>query len=101
MKLSSYASVLRITYEGLKKFDFFTDFDRESIESLGKAYSKTIDDIIADPPNGIQAENEVPQTNISMIYICRLVVATHAINYYRWSCCMLFLETQCFHDRNP
>ena len=82
MKLSSYASVLRITYEGLKKFDSFTDFDRESIESLGKAYSKTIDDIIADPPNGIQAENEVPQTNISTIYIRRLVVATHAINYH-------------------
>ena len=83
MKLSSYASVLCITYEGLKKFDSFTDFDRESIESLGKSYSKTIDDIIADPPNGIQAENEVPRTNISTIYIRRLVVATHAVNYYR------------------
>ena len=57
MKLSSYASVLHITYEGLINFDSFTDFDRESIESLGKACSKTIDTIIADPLNGIHVDN--------------------------------------------
>ena len=57
MKLLSDDSVRRITYDGLTKFDAFTYFDRESIESLGKACSKTIDTIIAYPLNGIHADN--------------------------------------------
>ena len=40
MKLSSNASVLRITYEGITNFQSFMDFDRDSIESLSKACSK-------------------------------------------------------------
>ena len=52
-KLSSDASVLHITYEGLANFDSFKDSDSEIIESLGKACSNTIDAIIADPLNGI------------------------------------------------
>ena len=44
--------------------------------------SNTIDAIIYDPLNGIQADNEVPGTNISTISIHRLVVANHAVKYY-------------------
>ena len=32
MKLSSDASVLSITYEGLKNFQYFMDFNHDSIE---------------------------------------------------------------------
>ena len=83
MKLLSDVSVLHIIYEGITNFDSFTDFDRESIESLGNACIKTIDVIIADPLNGIQGENEVSGTTISTISIRRLVVATHAFKYNR------------------
>ena len=69
MKLPSDASVIRITYKGLTHLDSFIDFDCESIELLGKACSKTIDAIISNPLNGIQAENEFPGTNISTISI--------------------------------
>ena len=82
MKLSSDASVLRITHEGLTNFESFMDFDRDSIESLSKACSKSIDAIQADQANGIAAENAVPGTNISTISIRRLVVAAQAVKYY-------------------
>ena len=80
--LPSDASVLRITYKGLTNFDSFTDFYRENIQSLRKACGKTIDAITSGPLNDIKADNEVPKTNISTISIRRLVVATHAVNYY-------------------
>ena len=79
MKLSSDASILRITYEGLTKFQSFMEFDCDNIESLSKACSKDIDMIVADVPNEISAENAVPGTNISTISILRLVVATNAV----------------------
>ena len=53
MKLSSNASLLRITHEGLKNFQSFIDFDRDSIKSLSKYCSKNIDTIVTDVPNGI------------------------------------------------
>ena len=74
MKLSSNASVLRITYEGITNFQSFMDFDRDSIESLSKACSKNIDRIIDDVPNGIAAKNAVPGKNISTISICLLLL---------------------------
>ena len=43
MKLSSDVSVLSITYEGLTNFQSFMGFDRDSIESIYKAYIKDID----------------------------------------------------------
>ena len=58
-------------------------FNCESIESLGKECSKTIDAIISDLLNGIKAENEVLGTNITTISIPWLVVDTYAVN----DCC--------------
>ena len=37
MKLSYDASVLNITYEGLTNFQYFMEFDCDSIESLSKS----------------------------------------------------------------
>ena len=53
MKLSSDASVLRITYEDLTNFQSLMDFERDSIKSISKACNKDIDRNIADVPNGI------------------------------------------------
>ena len=82
MKLSSDASVLRITCEGLTKFQSFIDFDHNSIKSTSKACSNNIDRIVADVPNLIASENATPDTNISTISILRLVVANNAVKYY-------------------
>ena len=82
MRLSSDASVLRITYEGLTKFQSFMDFDWNSIESLSKACSKDIDGIINYVPNGIAAKNAVQGTSISTILILQLVIATNSVKYY-------------------
>ena len=53
MKLSSYAYVLRITYEGLTNLQSFMDFNHDSIKSLSKSCIKNIDRIIADVTNGV------------------------------------------------
>lgn len=58
------------------------DFDRDSIEALAKACSKSIDAIAADAALGIQAEAAVNAANISSISIRRLVIAMHAVKYY-------------------
>ena len=75
MKLSPNSPVLRINYEGLTNFQYFMNFDRDSIESLSKSCSKNIYAIKAAVQNGIAAENSVTGTNISTISICRLVIA--------------------------
>jgi hypothetical protein len=82
MKLASDAAVLRLTYEGVTDFASLLDFDRDSIEALSKACSKTIPAVAEDLANGIVAENEVPGANIGSISIRRLVVAMHAAKYY-------------------
>ena len=82
IKLASDAAVLRMTYEGVTDFMALLDFDRDSIEALAKACSKTIPAVVADPANGIMAEIEVPGANISSIAIRRLVIAMHAVKYY-------------------
>ena len=82
MRLSSDASVLRITYEGLTKFQSFMDFDWNSIESLSKACSKDIDGIINYVPNGIAAKNNVTATSTSTISIQKLFFDTNDVKYY-------------------
>ena len=52
IKRSSDESVLRITYEGLAKFQSFMDFYRDSIESLSKSCCNNIDRIFADVHKG-------------------------------------------------
>ena len=57
------------------------DFDCDSIKSLSKACSKNIDAMVSNVSNGIASKNAVPGTNIRMISIRRLVVATNNVNY--------------------
>lgn len=82
IKLASDAAVLRLTHEGVTDYASLLDFDRESIEALAKACTKTISAVAEDTANGITAEAEVPSANISSISIRRLVVAMHAVKYY-------------------
>ncbi len=82
MKLTSNAAVTRILYEGVTDFRSLLDFDRESIEALGKACARDIPATVADAANNITAENKVPGANLSSISIRRLVVAMHAAKYY-------------------
>ena len=82
MKLSVDSAVTRITYEGITDFDSLRDFDKYSIESLPKACSRTIPEIIADPANNVVGEAAVPGANISTISVHRLIVASDAARYY-------------------
>jgi hypothetical protein len=83
MKLSSDASVLRLTHEGITSLDSLTDFDAKAIKLLPKVCKDNIDAIVADVPNGIAAENAVNGANISSISVQRLIVAADAARYYQ------------------
>ena len=83
MKLSSDASVLRLTHEGITSLDSLTDFDANAIKLLPKVCKDNIDAIAADVPNGIAAEIAVNGANISSISVQRLIVAADAARYYQ------------------
>ena len=78
MKLSSDASVLRLTKEGITNFESLTDFDKKSLERLPATISKAIDAIIVDVPNNINAEPAVPGANLSSISVRRLIVGDNS-----------------------
>ena len=48
MKLSSDASVNRVTHEGITDFNSLVDFDKQSIQNLPKVCKETIAAIVAD-----------------------------------------------------
>ena len=60
MRLLSDASVLSITYEGLTNFQYFMDFNHNSIKSLLIACIKEIDSIVSDVPNWIFSTKSCP-----------------------------------------
>ena len=60
MKLSSDASVLRVTHEGITNYESLRDFDKASLLNLPKVCCQTIAAIPDDPANNITAEPEVP-----------------------------------------
>ena len=82
MKLSSDASVLRLTKEGITNFESLTDFDKKSMERLPATIKEPIDAIVADAQNNIAAENRVPGATLSSISVRRLIVAMNAAEYY-------------------
>ena len=48
MKLSSDASVLRVTHEGITSYDTLVDFDKADIKNLTRVCKGSIDAIFAD-----------------------------------------------------
>ena len=82
MKLSSDASVTRVTHEGITDFRSLIDFDKETIQNLPKVCKQGIDAIAADPANNVVAEAEIPAANVSSISVQRLIVARNAARYY-------------------
>jgi hypothetical protein len=82
MKLSSDASVLRLTYEGITNYESLLDFDKKSIQSLPSVCKESIPAINADGQAGIAEEPAVPGANISTISTRRLIVAMNAVKYY-------------------
>ena len=82
MKLSSHASVLRLTHEGITNFTSLSDFDKKSIQLLRQICKNGIAEIHEDTPNNIAAEAAVPIANISSISVSRLITAVNAAKYY-------------------
>ena len=83
MKLSSDASVLRLTHEGITSLASLTDFDDKAIKYLPKVCKDDIAEILLDADNGIDAEPRVNGANISSISVQRLIVAADAARYYQ------------------
>ena len=65
MKLSSDASVLRVTHEGITSYNTLVDFEKAVIKNLPRVCKVSIDAIPADIANTIQAEAAVPGANVS------------------------------------
>ena len=82
MKLSSDASVLRVTHEGITSYDTIVDFDKADIKNLPRVCKVSIDAIADDIANNVQAEASVPGANLSFIFIQRLIVAANTARYY-------------------
>ena len=82
MKLSSDASVLRVTHEGITSYDTLVDFDKAAIKNIPRVCQGSIDEIAADRANNAQAEAALPGANVSSISFQRLMVATNAARYY-------------------
>jgi uncharacterized protein YjaG (DUF416 family) len=82
MKLSSDASVLRLTHEGITNYDTLIDFDTKSIERLPTTCKETITAIVADEDAGVTAEPAIAGANLSSISVRHLIVAVKASKYY-------------------
>ena len=82
INLISDAYVVTITYEGITTFISLTDSDKKSIESLPTTCKEKIHAIIDNPAAGITSEPAVPGAKISLIEICRLIVAVQTAKYY-------------------
>ena len=82
MKLSSYASVLRVTHEGITLYDTLLDVDKADIKNLPRVCKVSIDVIAADMENNVQAEDTVPGSNVSSISVQRIIVSANAARYY-------------------
>ena len=77
-KLSSDASVLRVTNKGITSYNNLVDFDKESIKNLPRVCKGSIDAIAADMANNVQAETALPGANVSSISVQRLIVTANA-----------------------
>ena len=82
MKLSSDASVLRVTHEGITSYDTLVDFDKAAIKNVPRVCKGSIDVISVDMTNNLQSEAAVPGANVSSIYVQMLIVAANAARYY-------------------
>ena len=78
MKLSSDASVLRVTNKGITSYDNLVDFDKAAIKNLPRVCKGSIDAITADMANNFQAEAAVPGSNVSSISVQRLILDANA-----------------------
>ena len=78
MKLSSYASVLRVKHEGITSYNTLVDFDKSAIKKLPRVCKRSIDAIASDMANNVQAEAALPGANVSSISVQRIIVAANA-----------------------
>ena len=82
IRLSSDASVNRISSEGITTFASLPDFDRKSIQYLPGTCKVSISEIEADDLKNVEAEPAVNGENISTIYVRHLIVSVNATKFY-------------------
>jgi len=82
IKLSTDSAILCLIHEGITDFNSLLDFDRDSIEALPRACSKSIDAVAVDVANSVISEPAVYRANINSLAVRRIFVAMRAIKYY-------------------
>ena len=78
MKLSSHASVVRLTHEGITNFASLSGFDKNIIQDLSRIYKNSIPVIDACTYNDIGAESAISGANTSSILVRRLITSVNA-----------------------
>ena len=82
IKLSSDASALRVTHEGITNFASLSDFCKKSIEILPIICKNIILAIEGDATNSIVADASIPRTNISLTSASRLITSFNSAKCY-------------------
>ena len=82
IKLSSDASVLRLTHEGITNLASLSKFDKKSIQCFPKIYKNIMPAIDVDASNNIRAKDAVAGASMSSISVSRIVAALNAAKYH-------------------
>ena len=77
MKLISDASVLRLTHEGIDKFESLSDFDKKSIHHLPSTCKDSIPAIDAYTSNNVGANAFFAGESTSSISVSRLITSVN------------------------
>ena len=82
MKISSDASAVRLTHEGVTKSASLSGFDKKSIENLPSVCKNSIPAIEADASNSIAAKSYASGVKISSMSVSRLITNVNAAKHY-------------------
>ena len=82
MKLSSDASVFRLTREGATNVASLHDVDKKSIENFPSVYKNSVPAVESDVSNSISAKASISGASISSMLLSRLITAVNAAKCY-------------------
>ena len=81
MKISSDASVIYLTHEGIISFATLFDFDKKNIQCLPNICKKSIPIIDIDASNNVGSESTVSRSNMHSVSVIMLVTAFNTSKY--------------------
>ena len=82
MNLSSDASVLRLTHEGITNFASLSNFDKKSSQNFPNTCKNGMPVIEVDSTNNIGSKASVVGSSVSSILLSRLITALNVAKHY-------------------